>query len=141
MHQQNGCSEYAIRTIMEKVQVLHFTTCLPQSWWEFYIEHAVHLHNLTPIAHLNWRTPHQEIKGEKPDVTTLQVFGCGTYVYLPKEKCKNKLAPWSELMTYIGVEDGVKGVRFIRALGAIFLGIMATFDETLFPWCRVLRPL
>jgi hypothetical protein len=87
-------------------------------------------------VHLNWRTPHQEIQGEKPDITTLQVFGCGAYVYLPKEKQKNKLTPRSESMTYIGVEDGVKGVRFIRASGAIFLGVTATFDETLFPRCK-----
>lgn len=86
MHQQNGCSECAIRTIMEKAQALQFTACLPQSWWEFCVEHTVHLHNLTPIAHLQWHTPHEEIKGEKPNVSMLKVFGCGTYVYLPKEK-------------------------------------------------------
>lgn len=32
MHQQNGRSERAIRTIMEKAQALRFTACLPQSW-------------------------------------------------------------------------------------------------------------
>lgn len=122
MHQQNGRSERAIRSIMEKAQALRFTACLPQSWWEFCVEHAVHLHNLTPTARLDWRTPHQEIKGEKPDLAMLRVFGCGAYVYLPKEKRKNKLAPWSELMTYIGEEDGVKGFHFICSSGAIFLG-------------------
>ena len=86
MHQQNGHSECAIRSIMEKAQALRFTVCLPQSWWEFCVEHAVHLHNLTPIACLKWCTPHQQLKGEKPNVTMLRVFGCGTYVYLPKEK-------------------------------------------------------
>lgn len=39
-------------------------------------------------------------------------------------------------MTYIGVEDGVKGYCFIRPSGAIFLVATATFDETLFPCCR-----
>ena len=33
------------------------------------------------------------------------------------------------------MEEGVKGVRFIRPSGAIFLGVTATFDETLFPRC------
>jgi hypothetical protein len=50
MHQQNSHSECAIRTIMKKAQTLLFTACLPQSWWEFCVEHAVHLHNLTPIG-------------------------------------------------------------------------------------------
>jgi len=40
-HQQNGQAERATRTIMEKAQCLHFTACLPQSWWEF----CIHLIN------------------------------------------------------------------------------------------------
>ena len=136
MHQQNGRAERAIRTIMEKAQTLRFTACLPKSYWEFCIEHSVHLHNLTPIARLDWQTPHNELKNEQPDVTTLRVFGCAAYVFIPEEKRANKLAPRSELMTYIGIVDGVKGYRFMRKSGAIFLGAMATFDETMFPFCK-----
>lgn len=43
-------------------------------------------------------------------------------------------------MTYIGVEDGIEdgieGYRFILTSGVMFLGAMATFDETLFPHCH-----
>ena len=46
------------------------------------------------------------------------------------------LAPRSELMTYIGVQEGVKGYRFMRPNGAMFLGATATFDETFFPHCK-----
>ena len=81
-------------------------------------------------------TPHEEIQHEKPDVTTLQVFGCGAYVYIPEDKRANKLAPRSELMTYIGVQDGVEGYCFMQLNGTIFLGATATFDETLFPYCK-----
>jgi len=55
-HQQNRQAERAIRTIMEKAQCLHFTACLPQSWWEFCVNHTVHLINWTLIAHLSWQT-------------------------------------------------------------------------------------
>jgi len=44
-HQQNGRAERAIRTIMEKAQCLRFTACLPQSWWEFCVNHTVYLIN------------------------------------------------------------------------------------------------
>jgi len=71
----------------------------------------------------------------KPDLSELRVFGCGAYVFLPEEVRANKLAPRSELMTYIGYETGVKGWRFVRPSGAIFTGATATFDETLFPCC------
>ena len=39
-------------------------------------------------------------------------------------------------MTYIGEEEGIKGYCFICASGTIFLGAMATFDETIFPHCH-----
>jgi len=48
-HQQNGHAECMICTIWDKLQTLQFTTCLPPSWWEFCIDHAVHLINHTPI--------------------------------------------------------------------------------------------
>src|ERR1700733_14823667 len=36
-------------------------------------------------------------------------------------------------MTYIGRVNGIKGFRFMWPSGAIFMGVTATFDETLFP--------
>jgi len=112
-HQQNGWAERAIRTIMEKAQCLHFTACLPQSWWEFCINHTVYLINQTPIACLSWLTPMESLIKVKPDLPELCVFGCGAYVFLPEEVRVNKLAPKSELMTYIRYETGVMGWRFM----------------------------
>jgi hypothetical protein len=65
----------------------------------------------------------------------LKVFGCAAYVYLPIEKCKNKLAPRSELMTYLRYEAGTKGYLFMRPSGSTFIGTQAVFDKTLFPQC------
>ncbi|KAF8227701.1 hypothetical protein L208DRAFT_1365704 [Tricholoma matsutake] len=39
-------------------------------------------------------------------------------------------------MTYIGQIDGIKGYRFMWPTSAIFIGTTATFDETLFPYCK-----
>ena len=41
--QQNGCAEQFNRKIMEKAQALRLEGCLPQSWWEFCVLHALHL--------------------------------------------------------------------------------------------------
>jgi len=134
-HQQNRRAERAIRTIVEKVQCLCFIACLPQSWWEFCINHAVFLINRTPIACLEWLTPMESLIKVKPDLSELRVFGCGAYVFLPEEVRANKLTPRLELMTYIGYETGVKGWHFVQPSGAIFTGATDTFDETLFPCC------
>jgi len=134
-HQQNRQAERATRTIMEKAQYLHFMMCLPQSWWEFCINYTVYIINQTPIAHLSWQTPMELLIKVKLDLSKLCVFGCGAYVFLPKEVRANKLTPKSELMTYIRYETDIKRWRFMQQSGAIFTGATATFDETLFPCC------
>ena len=57
-HQQNGRAERIIRTITEKAESMHLQACIPQSWWEFSIEHATHVYNRTPMCRLNWQTPY-----------------------------------------------------------------------------------
>jgi len=71
----------------------------------------------------------------KPDLSELCIFGCGAYVFLPKEVRANKLAPKLELMTYIGYETGIKGWKFMQPSGTMITEATATFDETLFPCC------
>ena len=142
-HQQNGRAERIIRTLMEKGESMRLKACFPQSWWEFSLEHAAHVYNRTPIRHLSWQTPHEQLNRKKPTVDHLRVFGCGAYVYIPAEVRSNKLAPKSELMTYLGNAPGGKGWQFMRVPNNIICtSAHAIFDETMFPKCplAVRRP-
>jgi transposase InsO family protein len=56
-HQQNGRAERIIRTLMEKAESMRLQACLPQSWWEFTLNHATHVYNRTPMRRLEWCTP------------------------------------------------------------------------------------
>jgi len=49
----------------------------------------------------------------KLDLSELCIFGCGAYIFLPKEVRANKLTPKSVLMTYIGYKTGIKGWKFV----------------------------
>ncbi|THH27330.1 hypothetical protein EUX98_g6847 [Antrodiella citrinella] len=136
MHQQNRRAERWIQTIMDKAEPMRFDTCLPPSWWEFAVGHAVHVYNRTPMKRLEWWTPHELLTGDVPDISHLRVFGCGAYIYLPKEVRLNKLSPKSELMIYLGVAEGIKGFKFMRQPNnVIFTAITAMFDEEMFPRC------
>ena len=53
VHQQNGRAEQIICMLMDKAESMWFQACLPQSWWEFSVEHATHVYNQTPLRHLN----------------------------------------------------------------------------------------
>jgi transposase InsO family protein len=114
--QQNGRAERFNRTIWDKAQALRFQACLPESWWEFAVTHALYLYNRTPVHRLAWKSPHEALMGVKPNVTALRVFGCAAYVYLPPEVHKNKLSAKAELMVFLSYTDGMKGYRFMRML-------------------------
>ena len=121
---------------MEKAQAIRFDACLPQSWWEFAVEFAVHVYDRTPIRHLKWRTPYEELNKAKPDISHLRVFGCGAYVFIPEDVRVNKLAPRAEVMTFLGYTPGIKGFKFMRKPNnIIFHSATALFDEYMFPHC------
>jgi hypothetical protein len=70
--------------------------------------------------------PHEMLKLQRPDVSYFRVFGCRAYVFLPEEVRQNKLAPKSELMTFIGYADGVNVMIF-------YLRFYFTFTFSLSP--------
>ena len=136
MHQQNGRAERLNRTLIEKAQALRFEACLPQSYWEFSVEFAVHVYNRTPVKHIAWSTPFEVLNSTKPDISHLRVFGCGAYVYIPDDVRVNKLAPRAEVMTFLGYTSGMKGLKFMRKPNnVIFHGVTAMFYEHMFPSC------
>ena len=110
--------------------------CLPQSWWQFSVEHTVHMYNRTPQRRLNWQTPYELLYGERPSIDHLRVFGCGAYVFIPAETRANKLAPKSELMIYLGNASGTNSFVFMRAPNnTLYYAAHCIFDESMFPKC------
>ena len=89
---QNSCAERLGCTLMDKAKSMQHQACIPDSWWEYAFAQATHIYNCTPVAHLNWRTPHEMLKGELPNIDHLHVFGCGAFVYLPAMARANKMA-------------------------------------------------
>ena len=76
------------------------------------------------------------LKGEMPNIDHLRMFGCGAFVYLPATARANKMAPKSELMTYIGVAPGNEhNFLFMRSTSAVFIAAHTVFDEQHFPHC------
>ena len=51
--QQNGHAERFMRTVMDKSEAMWHDACIPDSWWEFSIIHAIHLYNHTLMCRHN----------------------------------------------------------------------------------------
>ena len=122
---------------MDKAQAIRLEACIPQNWWEFAVNYAVHVYNRTPLKRDDtYLTPFERLWRTQPDVAHLRVFGCGAYVFLPEDIRTNALSPKLELMTFIGYSEGTKGYIFMRSPNNIvFTAVKALFDETLFPKC------
>jgi len=135
-HQQNSCAEHLNCMIMDKAQSMRFRACLTNTMWEFSWDHAIHIHNCTPICHLKWQTPFEALRNEKSDVSHLRIFRCGAYVFLPEDVRANKLSPKSETMVYLEQPASYKGFCFYHITnGQIFIGATTVFNETYFPCC------
>jgi hypothetical protein len=111
-------------------------SCIPQSLWEFSVEHAVNCYNKTSVSCLKWRTPFEALTGDKPDTSRMRVFGYGAYVFIPPTRRHNKLSPKSELMTYLREVEGMKGYHFMCNGNIVYYSVQALFDEELFPRCK-----
>ena len=82
MPQQNGRAKCFNQTLFKKSEAMRHQACLPRSWWEFCVEYSVHVYNQTPIKRLKSKTPYEAINRVKPDISHLQILGCGAYVCL-----------------------------------------------------------
>jgi len=81
--------------------------------------HATHVYNRTPIHRLKWDTSYTLLNGKAPDISHLKVFGCSTYMHIPKKMHANGLAPKSELIAYLGHTEGIKVCAFQIILSII----------------------
>ena len=59
---------------------------LGQKLWAIAVEIACYLKNQSPTSALVDKTPHEVWFGNNPSITHLRVFGCDSFIHVPKEK-------------------------------------------------------
>lgn len=82
-HAQNGLAESFIKHIQLIMRPLLLHANLPSSMWGHAVLHVVALICLRPSS-LETVSPHELISGHVPNVSHLQVFGCRTWIPIPK---------------------------------------------------------
>jgi transposase InsO family protein len=125
--QVNGRAERFMRTMTKKADAMRHHSGIPDTWWEFAVKQAVCVYNVTPLKRCKWKTPHEVVHKSKPSINHLQVFGCGAYVFRPKDTRKTKMLPRSELMMYLGW--GGSGHQFMTQTGSLKQMPHAIFDD------------
>ncbi|XP_076885937.1 uncharacterized protein LOC143535609 [Bidens hawaiensis] len=83
---------------------------LPQDLWGEAVHHSVYLLNRSPTKSLKDSTPYERIKGRKPNLSHVKVFGCTGYVKVLGTGQK-KLDDRSIVMIHLGTQPGTKAYR------------------------------
>nr|GEY06992.1 zinc finger, CCHC-type [Tanacetum cinerariifolium] len=107
---QNGVVERRNRTIMSTTRCMMKAPSMHQNFWAEAVRHAIYILNSVPTKALEDITPYEAIKQRKPNLETLNVFGCITYAKVPSQHL-TKLDDKSIKMVYLGNEQGSKAYR------------------------------
>ena len=97
------------------------------------ILHAASLIPIRPTSYHNY-SPIQLAYDQEPNISHLQIFGCGVYVPISPPQ-RTKIGPQRRLGIYVGFESP-SIIRYLEPLtGDVFTARFADchFDETTFP--------
>nr|GEW35960.1 zinc finger, CCHC-type [Tanacetum cinerariifolium] len=90
--QKNRVVERRNRTIMSITRCMMKATEILQDFWDEAVRHAIYILNSVPTKALEDITPYEAIKGKKPNLKDLRVFGCIAYakeLLLAEDEPKN----------------------------------------------------
>ncbi|KAD6454157.1 hypothetical protein E3N88_08863 [Mikania micrantha] len=127
--QQNGVVERRNQTVLNTTRSMLSAMGMPQNLWAEAVRHAVYLLNRLPTKALKGMTPYEALKGKKPKLEHLRVFGCVGHVKTPVGQAK-KLDSRSTPMVHLGTEQGTKAYRMYDVhKGRVVVSRDVTFDE------------
>ena len=95
--EQNGVSERSMRTLMQTVRAMLFSSGVPRRYWPYALDTAVYLWNRTSGQ---GKSPYELLHGTVPEIRHLRVFGCAAYAHDPVHK--SKLDSRSNIMSFLG---------------------------------------
>ncbi|KAI3730682.1 hypothetical protein L1987_61855 [Smallanthus sonchifolius] len=108
--QQNGMVKRRNRSVLNMTRSILKAMSIPQDFWAEGVRHSVYILNRISTKSLNEDTPYEALKGKKPNLAHLRVFGCVGHVKVTKPWLK-KLDDRSVPMVYLGAKIGTKGHR------------------------------
>ncbi|KAD0338797.1 hypothetical protein E3N88_44430 [Mikania micrantha] len=128
--QQNGIVERRNQTVMSTTRSILNAMKMPQEFWAEAVGHSIYVLNRLPTKALKDQTPYEALKGNKPRVYHLKVFGCVGYVKTPSHFTK-KLDDRSTAMVPLGIEPGTKAYRMYDVEGnRVVISRDVVFNET-----------
>jgi hypothetical protein len=105
------------RTLLETSITMLPDSGVLQKLWAETVVHAVYLHNVINSA--GGQTPWELVKGERPEISTVKIFGAPYMVKVPNLKW-HKLAPKSEYGKLLGFDlRNLKAYHVLTSAGVV----------------------
>lgn len=131
--QQNGLVERKYQHILNVARALSFQANLPTYFWNFSIQHVVHLINRIPFPLLKNKSPFQLLYNKSPTLLHLKSFGCLAFVYT-LHAYRTKFDSRARKTVFLGFRNGTKGYLLYDLNSREFvISRNAIFYETAFP--------
>lgn len=102
--QLNGAAERAVRTFKDYERTMVQHAGAPLKLWGRAGWHAAYVWNRTHISKDTGMTPYEAMRGKKPSLRHISVWGCDAYCHVPKEQ-RSGLDPKAEPCIYLGHND------------------------------------
>lgn len=94
---------------------------LPKMFWAEAVATAIFIINRIPCKGTESKTPEEVWTGEKPDLSSLKIFGCKAMVHVPSDRRK-KLDAKSASCFFVGYSNESKAYRlFDQSKGRIII--------------------
>ena len=127
--EQNGISERLNRTLMECCRTLLSESKLPYRFWAEAVACAVYVKNRRYSRSTN-KTPFEAVRGFKPTVDNLRVFGCKSFYHVPSDE-RVKLDPKGKVAIFVGYCTERKGYRlYDESKQKVVVSRDVIFDES-----------
>lgn len=128
--QQNGVVERRNNTLMGMMRSMMKHMSMPNYIWGEAIRHATYLINRLATRSLESKTPYEMLRGRKPNISHVRVFGCLAYAKIVGPHL-TKLEDRSRVLVHLGTEPGSKAYRlYDPSTRKVTVSRDIVFDET-----------
>ncbi|CAM8918128.1 unnamed protein product [Rhodiola kirilowii] len=128
--QQNGVVERKNRTLEDMSRTMLIASGVPKGFWAEVVHAASYILNRASLRFLIGKTPYELLRGRKPNIAHLKVFGCRCYVHNNGKENLGKFDPRSDEGVFVGYPSHSRAYKVYNLrLERVEESIHVTFDE------------
>ncbi|CAM8933228.1 unnamed protein product [Rhodiola kirilowii] len=128
--QQNGVVERKNRTLQDMTRTMLLESGLPKSFWGEAMNAACHVLNRAYLRSILNKTPYELLKGRRPNIAHLRVFGCRCYIHDNGKNQLGKFDPRSDEGVFVGYASDSKAYKvYNKKTRKVEESVHVVFDE------------